>query len=91
MVGVAGAAAGARFSLDWRAGRLGVRRRGAGVAAFSGVSSGGGVCCAVAGAETSRLLITVFTPAICAASLAAAFRSISLETLPESVTTPPED
>jgi hypothetical protein len=37
---------------------------------------------------TCRLLITVFTPATWAASLAAAFRAASLLTLPVSVTTP---
>src|SRR5437016_5727183 len=37
---------------------------------------------------TCRLLITLLTPSICAASLAAALRSMSLPTLPLRVTTP---
>jgi hypothetical protein len=44
-----------------------------------------GACCAV---DTCRLLITVLTPSTVDASFAAARRSVSDPTMPESVTTP---
>jgi hypothetical protein len=59
---------------------------GGGVPAASG---GGGATAAVAGAAcTTRLSITVLTPAIWATSPVAMPRAVSLVTLPFSVTTP---
>ena len=64
----------------------------AGALAAGAAAAGGVVSATALGLPillTSRLLITVLTPAMLAACLPAASRCASLSTVPDSVTTPP--
>src|SRR5246127_65411 len=64
----------------------------AGALAAGGVTAGGATSATAVGFPTlltSRLLITVLTPAMLAACFPAASRCASLSTVPDSVTTPP--